>query len=78
MTFFIGAFASSWLLGFLAPGAPAGLGVREAALALWLEPALGAPSAVLLIVLLRVATTLGDLGNFAWGSMRLASLRART
>lgn len=78
VAFFIGAFASSWILGFLAPGAPAGLGVREAALALWLEPALGAAPAVLLIVLLRVATTLGDFGNFVWGSVRLASLRART
>jgi hypothetical protein len=78
VTFFIGAFASSWILGFLAPGAPAGLGVREAALALWFEPAIGATAGVLLIVLLRIATTLGDLGNFAWGSVRLARLRTQT
>lgn len=76
--FFVGAFASSWILGFLAPGAPAGLGVREAALALWFEPVLGAAPGVLLIVLLRVATTLGDAANFAWGSLRLARLRAQT
>jgi hypothetical protein len=77
-TFFIGAFASSWILGFIAPGAPAGLGVREAALTLWLEPVIGAPTSVLLIVLLRIATTLGDLGNFAWGSLWLVRLRARS
>lgn len=75
--FFIGAFASSWILGFLAPGAPAGLGVREAALALWFEPVLGGSASVLLIVLLRVATTLGDAINFAWGSTWLACLRRR-
>lgn len=67
----MGAFAASWILGFLAPGAPAGLGVREAALALWLEGTLGASSSVVLIVVLRLATTAGDLLNFAWGALAL-------
>src|SRR3546814_290966 len=32
-----GAFASSWLIGFVTPGAPAGFGVREVVLSLWLR-----------------------------------------
>lgn len=68
----IGAFASSWILGFIAPGAPAGLGVREAVLSLWLAGSLGAPIAVTLIVMLRIATTLGDLLNFLWGAILIA------
>lgn len=71
----VGAFASSWILGFVAPGAPAGLGIREAVLSLWLGSSFGAPAAVALIVMLRIATTLGDLLNFIWGSIALARHR---
>lgn len=71
----IGAFASSWILGFLAPGAPAGLGIREAVLLVWLGHTFDATVAVALIVMLRIATTLGDLLNFAWGSAALARAR---
>jgi len=67
--FFIGAFASSWILGFVAPGAPAGLGIREAMLSAWLSGVLPPVEVVLLVVALRIATTLGDLINFIWGSV---------
>lgn len=66
--FFVGAFASSWILGFVAPGAPAGLGIREAILSAWLSGVLPPAEVVLLVVMLRIATSLGDLLNFAWGS----------
>ena len=68
MLFFVGAFASSWILGFVAPGAPAGLGIREAILSAWLSGVLPPAEVVLLVVMLRLATTVGDLLNFAWGS----------
>ena len=45
--FFIGAFASSWILGFIAPGAPAGLGIREATLSAWLSGVLPPAEVVL-------------------------------
>lgn len=67
--FFVGAFASSWILGFIAPGAPAGLGIREAMLSAWLSGVMDPVDVVLLVVTLRIATTLGDLLNFAWGSV---------
>ncbi|MEI7037525.1 lysylphosphatidylglycerol synthase domain-containing protein [Fulvimonas yonginensis] len=73
--FFIGAFASSWILGFIAPGAPAGLGVREAILSAWLAGVLPPAQAVLLIITLRIATTVGDLANFAWGGIVLLRQR---
>ena len=67
--FFVGAFASSWILGFVAPGAPAGLGIREALLSAWLSGVMAPVDVVLVVVMLRIATTLGDLLNFALGSV---------
>lgn len=56
-----GSFALSWIFGFLLPGAPAGLGVREAAMLGILQAAGGGPELLILVIGLRVATTLGDL-----------------
>lgn len=67
--FFTGAFACSWILGFVAPGAPAGLGIREVMLSAWLSGVLRPAEVVLLVVALRIATTLGDLVNFTWGGV---------
>lgn len=70
--FMTGAFASTWIFGFLAPGAPAGLGVREGVLSAWLGAAMPASQAIILILILRIATTFGDLINFSWGSVIIA------
>lgn len=53
-------FAWSWIAGYITPGAPAGLGVREAVLVSSLTPIYGASVAVGLTLSLRVVTTLGD------------------
>lgn len=60
-------FAVAWLAGYLVPGAPGGLGVREAMMVLVLSPVLGAGTAVALGVTLRVTTTLGDAIVFVLG-----------
>lgn len=60
-------FSLAWLAGYIAPGAPGGLGVREAMMALLLTPILGAGTAVGLGVTLRVTTTAGDALAFALG-----------
>lgn len=73
--FLTGAFASSWIFGFIAPGAPAGLGIREAILSAWLSGSLPPAQIVLLVIALRIATTLGDLFNFVWGSIAAGSSR---
>lgn len=56
-----GTLAIAWAAGFVTPGAPAGLGVREAVLVLALGPALGEPAALALAALYRLATLCGDL-----------------
>ena len=60
-------FSVAWLAGYLLPGAPAGLGVREAMMVLLLSPVLGAGTAVGLSITLRVTTTVGDAVAFMLG-----------
>src|SRR6185437_10148319 len=49
----IAAFSLAWVVGFVTPGAPGGLGVREALLLLMLAPAYSAASASILVIALR-------------------------
>lgn len=58
----IAIWAAAWTLGYVTPGASAGLGVREAAIITALV-AIGVPaaSATLTAIAFRVATTMGDL-----------------
>jgi uncharacterized membrane protein YbhN (UPF0104 family) len=55
-----GIFTIAWLAGFVIPGAPGGLGVREALLVAGLSPVLGEPAALLLTISSRVCFILGD------------------
>jgi len=57
----LSAFISSWLLGYIMPGAPAGAGVREVVLMAALAPHLGEAGALLAALLGRMATVTGDL-----------------
>jgi hypothetical protein len=68
-TIAISTLAMAWLAGFVVPGSPAGVGVREAVLALTLEPYLMTDGAVLLAFALRLITTLGDLLFFVMCSL---------
>lgn len=70
------ALALAWVVGFVTPGAPAGLGVREALLLLLLSHGMGAANASLLILALRIATTLGDMLCFALGLAVMPRTRA--
>lgn len=56
----VGSFALAWIIGFITPGAPAGLGVREGAIMLLLGFHYPAAAAAMIAVALRIATTLGD------------------
>jgi glycosyltransferase 2 family protein len=70
-----GAFAAAWCAGFLLVVAPAGAGVREAALVLLLSGALTRPQATVVAVVSRLLFVLGDLG---WaGVALLVGRRAR-
>jgi len=67
----IAAFSLAWVVGFVTPGAPGGLGVREALLLLMLAPAYSAASASILVIALRIATTLGDVLTLGIGFLLL-------
>jgi uncharacterized membrane protein YbhN (UPF0104 family) len=54
------AFALSWVAGFVTPGAPAGLGVREALLVGGTAPLYGPGTALSAALALRLVTVLGD------------------
>ena len=55
-----GAYAAAWLIGFVTPGAPAGLGVREAVLVMLLGGHAAEPDLLAAVVLSRAVTALGD------------------
>jgi|GEM_PF-1574434 len=59
-TLAVPAFALSWVAGFVTPGAPGGLGVREALLVAGTAPVYGPGPALSVALALRVVTVLGD------------------
>jgi hypothetical protein len=73
--FLLGAYTFAWLVGFVVPFAPSGLGVREATLIALLAPVLGAAPATALTIGLRLANVGGDF--LAIGAVEGARLGAR-
>jgi hypothetical protein len=61
---FVWSFSIAWVAGFVTPGAPGGIGVREAILVTLYSPVLGEGLALGLSLMLRVLTSLGDLVAF--------------
>lgn len=53
-------FAISWFLGFITPGSPAGIGVREGVTILLLSNYLGEPASLAISLIMRVITVTGD------------------
>lgn len=64
---FTALFAVAWVAGYLVPGAPAGLGIREALMVLLFSTILDPAIAVGLSITLRVTTTFGDGSAFMMG-----------
>ena len=66
----VGAFGLAWIAGFLIPGAPAGLGVREALFVALIAPEVGAGAALACAILHRLVTAIADLvvalGGYTW------------
>ncbi len=56
----IAAFLASWLIGFVVPGAPGGIGVREGTFTLLGGLALGHDHLVIVAVLMRLVTLVGE------------------
>ena len=55
-----GVFCLSWLIGFITPGAPAGIGVREAVMVASLANVMEKPTVLSLAIAFRLATTVGE------------------
>jgi uncharacterized membrane protein YbhN (UPF0104 family) len=53
-------FSAAWIVGYVMPGAPGGLGVREAMIVLLLTPIVGPGVAIGLSVTTRLASVIGD------------------
>lgn len=64
-----GWFALAWLAGYILPGAPAGLGVREAAIVVLFAPLYGESVSVALGIMLRCTTTVADLLALLLGAL---------
>ncbi len=62
-------YALAWVAGMLTPGAPGGLGIREAVLTLGLGGVLGSGHAAALALGLRLVTLLGDVLTFGIGML---------
>ena len=60
----VGSYVVAWLTGFLTPGAPAGIGVREAVLLFLLEQTADSSAIFLAIIITRMITMVGDFLNF--------------
>jgi hypothetical protein len=72
-----GVFAFAWVAGFITPGAPAGVGMREAMLTIALAPVCGEPTAAVCAGSLRLVSMLGDGLAFVAG-VAARHLRMRT
>ena len=63
----ISGYAISFMIGFITPGAPGGIGVREFAFTQLFTPFIGAIYALEVILLFRIITILSDLMLFVIG-----------
>jgi glycosyltransferase 2 family protein len=63
--FIFAGFTLSWTIGFIVPGAPGGLGIRETVMMLLFTPVFGPEIALAAALLLRVVSIAGDGLSFA-------------
>ncbi len=67
--FVSGALSLSWLAGFIIPGVPAGIGVREATLVVILNSAYQEQFILAGGIILRIVCTIADLAGFGLGAL---------
>lgn len=60
----IGMYTLSWLIGFITPGAPAGLGIREVIMSTLLNGVVSGELVIAAVLLYRIITIIGDVGGF--------------
>ncbi len=57
----LSVYSVSWLAGFLTPGAPGGIGVRETVMVLLLAPSITPPTALFAAIFFRLINIAGDI-----------------
>lgn len=65
---YCGAFIVAWLVGFLTPGAPAGVGVREIVLMMLLKGLVDEADLLVAVLMSRIVTVAGDVLFFLFAS----------
>lgn len=70
-----GAYSLAWIIGFLIPGAPGGLGIRESALVLLLAGAFPREVVLLVALLARLASVGADVLAFIVGLLLLRKVQ---
>lgn len=65
----ISGYILAWIAGFVVPGAPGGIGIREAVLISFVNPLMGAKAAAVLTVFHRFITVIGDFIAYAAGKI---------
>ncbi len=60
----ISLYSIAWIAGYIIPGAPGGLGVRESVFILFSSSLISQPDAIYIIALLRLSTTIGEIFAF--------------
>lgn len=73
----LGAYVVAWLVGLVTPGAPAGLGVREAVLLFFLGGRIEETPLLLATVLARVVSIFGDVLFYAYGALETVISRQK-
>ena len=75
----LSAYMLSWVAGFIIPGAPGGIGIKEATLTLLLMNVVASDSALLAAVIFRFISILGDFCGllFAWVGIKIRERRLR-
>ena len=73
----MGAYLISWLAGFLTPGSPGGIGVREVAMSAIMAGQIGMDIIMPGIIIYRIVTTIGDFLAFAIAAVMLKMYNRR-
>lgn len=66
---FSGVYLFSWIVGFITPGAPGGIGVREAVMMLMCGELAGSDDIMLFVIVMRVASIAADALAFGIGAV---------
>lgn len=76
LTALTGAFMFAWIIGFVTPGAPGGIGIRESVMIFVCGEAYQ-ERIILFVLVTRLASIIADLAAFAIGQISLKSTKGR-